>query len=128
MLLDCLVVELQEPAAAHVCVEEGCRLMLKLLCVVAPAVGAHLEGGRRPTAIAIEVVSARPFSPIAVHCPAAIAAAQEAAASPYRVCLYPSDGHSFGGALRARAGYAAYKVSKGEEYRYPFIADLVESP
>jgi uncharacterized protein len=28
----------------------------------------------------------------------------------------------------AHAGYAAYKVSKGEEYRYPFIADLVESP
>ena len=25
------------------------------------------------------------------------------------------------------AGYAAYKVSQGEEYRYPFVADLVES-
>jgi uncharacterized Tic20 family protein len=25
------------------------------------------------------------------------------------------------------AGYAAYKVSQGEEYRYPFAADLVES-
>jgi uncharacterized Tic20 family protein len=25
------------------------------------------------------------------------------------------------------AGYAAYRVSKGEEYRYPFAADLVES-
>ena len=24
------------------------------------------------------------------------------------------------------AGYAAYRVSKGEEYRYPFVADLVE--
>jgi uncharacterized Tic20 family protein len=24
------------------------------------------------------------------------------------------------------AGYAAYKVSQGEEYRYPFVADLVE--
>jgi uncharacterized protein len=24
------------------------------------------------------------------------------------------------------AGYAAYKVSKGDEYRYPFAADLVE--
>jgi uncharacterized protein len=24
------------------------------------------------------------------------------------------------------AGYAAYRVSKGEEYRYPFAADLVE--
>jgi len=24
------------------------------------------------------------------------------------------------------AGYAAYKVSKGENYRYPFAADLVE--
>ena len=25
------------------------------------------------------------------------------------------------------AGYAAYRVSKGEEYRYPFAADVVES-
>ena len=25
------------------------------------------------------------------------------------------------------AGYAAYKVNKGEDYRYPFAADLVES-
>jgi uncharacterized protein len=25
------------------------------------------------------------------------------------------------------AGYAAYKVSKGEDYRYPFAADLVEA-
>ena len=25
------------------------------------------------------------------------------------------------------AGYAAYRVSKGEDYRYPFAADLVES-
>ncbi len=25
------------------------------------------------------------------------------------------------------AGYAAYKVSKGEDYRYPFAADLVEN-
>ena len=25
------------------------------------------------------------------------------------------------------AGYAAYRVSKGEGYRYPFAADLVES-
>ena len=24
------------------------------------------------------------------------------------------------------AGYAAYRVSHGEEYRYPFVADLVE--
>ena len=24
------------------------------------------------------------------------------------------------------AGYAAYRVSQGEEYRYPFVADLVE--
>ena len=24
------------------------------------------------------------------------------------------------------AGYAAYKVSQGEEYRYPFVGDLVE--
>jgi uncharacterized protein len=24
------------------------------------------------------------------------------------------------------AGYAAYRVSKGEEYRYPFVADLGE--
>jgi uncharacterized protein len=25
------------------------------------------------------------------------------------------------------AGYAAYRVSKGEEYRYPFAADVIES-
>jgi uncharacterized Tic20 family protein len=25
------------------------------------------------------------------------------------------------------AGYAAYRVSQGEDYRYPFAADLVES-
>jgi uncharacterized Tic20 family protein len=25
------------------------------------------------------------------------------------------------------AGYAAYRVSKGQEYRYPFAADLVAS-
>ena len=25
------------------------------------------------------------------------------------------------------AGYAAYRVSKGEDYRYPFAADLVEN-
>ena len=25
------------------------------------------------------------------------------------------------------AGYAAYKVSKGEEYRYPYVADLIEN-
>jgi uncharacterized Tic20 family protein len=25
------------------------------------------------------------------------------------------------------AGYAAYKVSQGDEYRYPFAADLVEN-
>ena len=25
------------------------------------------------------------------------------------------------------AGYAAYKVSQGEDYRYPFAADIVES-
>jgi uncharacterized Tic20 family protein len=25
------------------------------------------------------------------------------------------------------AGYAAYRVSEGEDYRYPFAADLVES-
>jgi uncharacterized Tic20 family protein len=24
------------------------------------------------------------------------------------------------------AGYAAYRVSQGEDYRYPFVADLVE--
>ena len=24
------------------------------------------------------------------------------------------------------AGYAAYRVSQGEEYRHPFVADLVE--
>jgi uncharacterized protein len=27
----------------------------------------------------------------------------------------------------ARAGYAAYKVSQGENYRYPFTADLAEN-
>jgi uncharacterized protein len=27
----------------------------------------------------------------------------------------------------AHAGYAAYRVSEGEDYRYPFAADLVES-
>ena len=26
-----------------------------------------------------------------------------------------------------QAGYAAYKVSNGEDYRYPFAANLVES-
>jgi uncharacterized Tic20 family protein len=25
------------------------------------------------------------------------------------------------------AGYAAYKVSKGEDYRYPFVADLIQA-
>jgi uncharacterized Tic20 family protein len=25
------------------------------------------------------------------------------------------------------AGYAAYRVSKGDDYRYPFVADLVEN-
>ncbi len=25
------------------------------------------------------------------------------------------------------AGYAGYKVSKGEDYRYPFVADLIQS-
>jgi hypothetical protein len=25
------------------------------------------------------------------------------------------------------AGYAAYRVSQGDEYRYPFAADLVEN-
>jgi uncharacterized Tic20 family protein len=27
----------------------------------------------------------------------------------------------------AHAAYAAYRVNKGEDYRYPFVADLVES-
>ena len=27
----------------------------------------------------------------------------------------------------AHAGYAAYRVSQGEDYRYPFAADLVEN-
>jgi uncharacterized Tic20 family protein len=25
------------------------------------------------------------------------------------------------------AGYAAYRVSKGEDYRYPFVADLIQA-
>jgi hypothetical protein len=51
------------------------------------------------------------------------------ASGPSRLRADPGDGHRLRGALRARRLRGlqdAYRMSQGEEYRYPFVADLVE--